>query len=54
MVATMDGFDGWRRMVASMVGVDRRWWTGVFDTEGIDVEVPLCPNDTHSSSLLFV
>ena len=36
----------WRRMVASMasmVGVDRRWWTGVFDTEGTDVEVPLCP-----------
>ena len=28
-----------------VVGVDgwRRWWTGVFDTEGTDVEVPLCP-----------
>ena len=52
-----DGFDGvewwlrWRRWwfgglvasMASMVGVDRRWWTGVFDTEGTDVEVPLCP-----------
>ena len=25
----MDGFDGWRR-----------WWTGVFDTEGTDVESP--------------
>ena len=26
----------WQRMVASMGGVDgwRRWWTGVFDTEG--------------------
>ena len=37
----------WRRwwfcgLVSSMVGVDRRWWTGVFDTEGTDVEVPLC------------
>ena len=32
-------------MVASMDGVDgqRRCWTGVFDTEGTDVEVPLCP-----------
>ena len=55
----VDGFDGvewlrwrrWRRWLfgglvasmASMVGVDRRWWTGVFDTEGTDVEVPLCP-----------
>ena len=29
----VDGFDGWRRW----------WWTGVFDTEGTDVEVPLCP-----------
>ena len=28
----VDGVDGWRR-----------WWTGVFDTEGTDVEVPLCP-----------
>ena len=41
----------WRRMAASMaslvvwwlVGVDRRWRTGVFDTEGTVVEVPLCP-----------
>ena len=32
MVASMDGVDGWRR-----------WWTGVFDTEGTDVEVLLCP-----------
>ena len=32
MVASMDGVDGWRR-----------WWTGVFDTEGTDVELPLCP-----------
>ena len=42
----MDGFDGWRR-----------WWTGIFDTEGTDVEVPLCPSsegDTHSGSLFFV
>ena len=45
------GFDGVVGVVggglvasmASMVGVDRRWWTGVFDTEGTDVEVPLCP-----------
>ena len=28
----VDGVDGWRR-----------WWTRVFDTEGTDVEVPLCP-----------
>ena len=35
----------WRRLVASMDSVVgwRRWWTGVFDTEGTDVEVPLCP-----------
>ena len=50
----MGGVDGWRRMgglewllgmVASMDGVDgwRRWWTGVFDTESTDVEVPLSP-----------
>ena len=52
----VDGFDGvewWRRMVASNGGVEwwRRWlrWvastmvTGVFDTEGTDVEDPLCP-----------
>ena len=32
MVASMDRVDGWRR-----------WWAGVFDTEGADVEVPLCP-----------
>ena len=32
LVASMDGVGGWRR-----------WWTGVFDTEGTDVEVPLCP-----------
>ena len=35
-----DGVDGWRRWLrwlASMVV------TGVFDTEGTDVEVPLCP-----------
>ena len=44
-----DGFDGVNGAVgglvasmATMVGVDRRWWTGVFDTEGTDVEVPLC------------
>ena len=46
-----DGFDGVDGAVgglvasmasmASMVGVDRRWWTGVFDTEGTDVEVPV-------------
>ena len=47
-VATMSsangGIDGWRRWMASMGGVDgwRRWWTGVFDTEDTDVEVPLC------------
>ena len=29
------------QLVASMVGVDGE--TGVFDTEGTDVEVPLCP-----------
>ena len=49
----VDGFDGVDSAVgglvasmasmATMVGVDRRWWTGVFDTEGTDVEVPLCP-----------
>ena len=45
LVATTGGDDGWRRWVASMGGVDgwRRWSTGVFDTEGTDVEVPLCP-----------
>ena len=29
----VDGVEWWRRMVV----------TGVFDTEGTDVEVPLCP-----------
>ena len=46
LVASMDGFDGWRR-----------WWTGVFDTEGTDVEVLCVPcgeGDTRSVSLLFV
>ena len=36
----------WLRMVASMGGVDgrrRMVVTGVFDREGTDVEVPLCP-----------
>ena len=48
-VASMDGVDAWLRWLASKVawngGVDgwRRWWTGVFDTESTDVEVPLCP-----------
>ena len=52
-MASNGGFDGVDSVVgglvasmasmASMVGVDRRWWTGVFDTEGTDVEVPLCP-----------
>ena len=32
----------WRRWLR-WIGVDRRWWTGVFDTEGTDVEAPLCP-----------
>ena len=32
VVASMGGADGWRL-----------WWAGVFDTEGTDVEVPLCP-----------
>ena len=36
-------FGGLVASMASMVGVDRRWWTGVFDTEGTDVEVPLSP-----------
>ena len=64
LVASMNGDDGWLRWLASKVapkaasmdGVNgwRRWWTGVFETEGTDVEVTLCPNDTHSSSLLFV
>ena len=53
MTQSEEGADGlsvlgsgwWRRIVASMDGFDgwRRWWTGVFDTEGTDVEVPLCP-----------
>ena len=45
MVASNGGVDGVASMVASMGGIDgwRRWWTGVFDTEGTDVEVPLCP-----------
>ena len=39
----VDGVDGGR--VASMAsnGGVEWWWTGVFDTEGTDVEVPLCP-----------
>ena len=38
-----NGVDGGR--VASMAsnGGVEWWWTGVFDTEGTDVEVPLCP-----------
>ena len=58
----------WRRMVASMDGVDggfdgwRRWMASmvgvdggrVFDTKGTDVEVPSGEGDTHSGSLLFV
>ena len=41
VVATNGGVDGWRRWMASMVGVYGGNW--VFDTEGTDVEVPLCP-----------
>ena len=53
-----DSDEWWRRWMASMVGFDgwRRWWTGVFDTEGTDVEVPLCPQwrGWHAQcSLLF-
>ena len=38
-----DGVDGGLvALMASNGGVEW-WWTGVFDTEGTDVEVPLCP-----------
>ena len=49
-MASNGGFDG----VDVVVDGWRRWWTGVFDTEGTDVEVPSGEDGTHSSSLFFV
>ena len=40
------GSDGFGSVDGGLDGVDGGrwwWWTGVLDTEGTDVEVPLCP-----------